>query len=79
MPVTGDVFITELGPGLGAEVNVNGIVPRSIPPSFIPVVASTNGVGGSRFETTLQLQQSVLVPDLRHDGPPARFRRRFFD
>ncbi|MEO8215606.1 MAG: ScyD/ScyE family protein [Acidobacteriota bacterium] len=60
--VTGEVYITELGPGLIVKVDTAGTVPRTVPPSFIPVVASTDGVGGSRFETTLQLNNPYSFP-----------------
>lgn len=53
--VRGEVFVTQIFTGQVIRVATAGIVPVAFPPSVIPIVASSAGVGGSQFETTVQL------------------------
>jgi hypothetical protein len=53
--VSGEVFITQIFTGQVVKVDASARLPESIPPSVIPLVAATTGVGGSHFETAVQL------------------------
>jgi len=60
--VTGEIFITLLGPGQVVRVNAVGQIPLQMPPSVIPVVVSSAGIGGAQFETAVQLTNPYFFP-----------------
>jgi hypothetical protein len=60
--VRGEVFVTQIFTGQVVRVTTLGLIPLAIPPLVIPVVASAPGVGGSQFETTVQLTNPYDFP-----------------
>jgi hypothetical protein len=54
-PRTGDIFAAQIFPGTITHLNAAASLPEPTPSSIIPVVTSSAGAFGSRFETSLQL------------------------
>jgi hypothetical protein len=59
---TGEIFATQIFPGILARIDASGSLPAAAPSSIIPVVASVPGAFGSRFETSLQLSNGQPFP-----------------
>jgi hypothetical protein len=59
---TGEIFATQIFPGILARIDASASLPAAAPSSIIPVVASAPGAFGSRFETSLQLSNGQPFP-----------------
>ncbi len=53
--VSGDVFITNLGPGIITRVRAASFLPPLAPTAVLPAIASTPGAFNSRFVTSAQI------------------------